>query len=333
MTRQRLTMGSGKYDQFEGIDDGRVQIPGVEIEHTTSTIVTEIFEPMMKRQGFDIAELGLTYYLRSLDFDDPPFIALPVFPARAFRHSAIYINTSSGIERPEDLAGKTIGEFATYGHDGGVWAKGFLADEFGVTPDQSRWVVGGLDRPIAPIDYIPFLHPGDVEVSTAEPGTDLGALLERGEIDALISGNVPLAMREDSPHVARLFPNYKAVEREWFTRTGIFPIAHVLVVKRTLLDAHPGLAPRLYNAFVASKALALQSKELGRITNFTDVMVPWLNDLVQDNREIDDHDWWAYGVQANRHAVDTFLRHHFEQGLSQRRWTVDEIFAPEVLDT
>lgn len=223
MTRQRLTMGSGKYDQFEGIDDGRVQIPGVEIEHTTSTIVTEIFEPMMKRQGFDIAELGLTYYLRSLDFDDPPFIALPVFPARAFRHSAIYINTSSGIERPEDLAGKTIREFATYGHDGGVWAKGFLADEFGVTPDQSRWVVGGLDRPIAPIDYIPFLHPGDVEVSTAEPGTDLGALLERGEIDALISGNVPLAMREDSPHVARLFPNYKAVEREWFTRTGILP--------------------------------------------------------------------------------------------------------------
>ncbi|MDN5854862.1 MAG: 4,5-dihydroxyphthalate decarboxylase [Actinomycetia bacterium] len=333
MTARRLRMGSLKYDQFTGITEGRVRIPGAEIEHTVATIATDIFEPMMKRQEFDIAELGFTYYLRSLDLDDPPFIALPVFPARAFRHSAIYINTNSDIHGPEDLAGKTIGEFVTYGHDGGVWAKGFLADEFGVTPNQSRWITGGLDRPMPPLDYIPFLHPDDVEVTPAGPGVDLGSLLECGQIDALISGNVPLPMRDGSPHVDRLFPNFKHVERDWFTRTGIFPIAHVMVVKRTLLADDPDLVHRLYNGFVASKALARQGQELGRITNFVDLMIPWINDLVQDNQRVCDQDWWAYGIGANRHTIDTFLRYHFEQGLSRRRWTDAEIFAPELLRT
>lgn len=200
-----LTMGSLRYDQFQGIGDGRVTMEGFDIQHTTSTIASEIFQRMMRDRAFDVSELGLTYYLRSLDFDDPPFIALPVFPARAFRHSAIYVNTHSGAMTPADLVGKTIGEFVTYGHVGGVWAKGILQDDFGVRPNQSRWIVGGLERPIDPIDYIPFLHPADVDVTVAAPGADLGAMLERGEIDALISGNVPAAMRNGSPHVRRLF--------------------------------------------------------------------------------------------------------------------------------
>src|SRR5690625_6907331 len=136
---------------------------------------------MIRRREFDVAELGLTYFLRTLDTEERPFLALPVFPARVFRRSAIFVNTSAGIARPEDLAGKRVGEFVMYGHDAGVWAKGILQDEHGVRPESIRWTVGGLDRPLAPIDYVPARHPDDVDVRTAPDGVDLATMLRSEE--------------------------------------------------------------------------------------------------------------------------------------------------------
>ena len=265
MSDLKLKIAFWDYDRTRALADGAVKIDGVDATFQSAPIVSEIFERMIRHREFDVAELGMTYYLRTLDFDDPPFIALPVFPNRCFRHSAIYVNTASGIKKPGDLAGKTVGEFAVYGHDAGVWPKGILSDEHGVTPDQSRWIIGGLDWPMKPIDFIPHLHPANVEVTWAPAGTDLGAMLEAGEIDALISANVPKCALSKSPKVARLFPDYISVEREYYQRTGIFPIMHTVVIRRDLLAQHPDLARMIYRGFCAAKDVAMENYRKGLI--------------------------------------------------------------------
>ena len=226
MTDLKLDIAFWDYDRTRALADGNVKIDGADVTFHSARIVTEIFERMIRRREFDVSELGMTYYLRTLDFDDPPFIALPVFPNRCFRHSAIYVNKASGIKRPEDIAGKTVGEFAVYGHDAGVWPKGILSDEYGVTPDQCRWVIGGLDWPLQPIDFVPHPHPADVEVTFAPEGKELGEMLEAGEIDALISADVPKCVLNGSQQVVRLFIDYESAERDYFKRTRIFPIMH-----------------------------------------------------------------------------------------------------------
>jgi hypothetical protein len=322
-----------KYDHIRALIDGRVKIDGVATEFESAPIISVTFEKMIRGRAYDVCELGLTFYLRTLELDDPPFIAIPVFPNRHFRHSAIYVNTNSGIREPKDLVGKTIGEFATYGHDAGIWPKGILADDHGVTPEQSRWVVGGTDWFMPPLDFIPFIRPEGVEIEVTPEGKTLGAMLDGGEIDALISAVVPQCVLTGSPNVAHLFPDYPTVEREYFKRTGIFPIMHTVVVRRELLTEHPDLAAKLLDGFTRAKELAEQSWQIGRMEDHSAVMVPWISKLYEDNREVLGDSAWPYGMAANRENIDTFLRYSFEQGLTSRRFTCEEIFAQELLDT
>ncbi len=333
MSDLKLDIAFWDYDRTRALSDGTVKIDGVDATFHSGRIVTEIFERMIRQRDFDVSELGMTYYLRTLDFDDPPFIALPVFPNRCFRHSAIYINTASGIKRPEDIAGKTVGEFAVYGHDAGVWPKGILSDDYGVAPDQCRWIVGGLDWPLQPIDFIPHPHPANIEVMSAPEGKELGEMLEGGEIDALISADVPKCVLNKSPKVARLFDEYESAERDYYQRTGIFPIMHTVVVRRELLSEYPEIVKTVYQGFCDAKDIAMEQYKKGLIFNNMGIMIPWFSKLVDEDRSLLGEDWWPYGVEANRKAVDTFLRYHFEQGLSKRRLTCEDIFAPELLGT
>ncbi len=328
----KLKFAFWDYDRTRALADGTVKIDGVDASFHSARIVSEIFEGMIRGREYDVSELGMTYYLRTLDFDDPPFIALPVFPNRSFRHSAIYVNVASGIKKPEDLVGKTVGEFAIYGHDAGVWPKGILSDEYRVTPDQCRWIVGRLDWPLKPIDFIPHLHPPHIEV-TSDPGKDLGEMLEAGEIDALISANVPRCILNNSPKVTRLFEDYETVEREYYRRSGIFPIMHTVVISREVLAQHPYLARTVYQGFCDAKNAAADQYRRGLIFNNMGIMIPWLSKLINDDRRVLGDDWWPYGVEANRKAVDAFCRYHFEQGLSKRRLTCEDIFVPELLET
>ena len=322
---------SVRYDA-RALFDGSITIDGVDATWKSATTIPEIFQRMMRDREFDFAELGLTFYLRTLDLDSA-FIAIPVFPNRVFRHSCVFVNTDSGITEPKNLAGKTIGEFGIYGQDSGVWAKGILMDEYGFKPEQSRWVIGGLDRPMPPFDFVSHPHPANVEVTVAPQGKALSSMLDAGEIDALFTANVPQCVLDESPHVTRLFPDFEPLERDYYLRTGIFPIMHTVVLRRELLDAHPGLAHTVYRAFLAAKdAAAGRYRQARRIYEVT-TMVPWMNALVERNRQLFPDDWWPYGVTANRTAIDTYLRYHFEQGLSARRWTVEEIFVSELRET
>ncbi len=328
----KLDIAFWNYDRTRPLSDGTVQIEGVEPRFHTARIVPEIFGSMIRDRAYDVSELGLTYFLRTMDFDDPPFLAIPVFPNRCFRHSAIYVNKASGIRRPEDLAGKTVGELAFYGHDAGVMPKGMLSDEFGVTPDQCRWVTGGIDFPMEPIDYVPQPHPDGVDVTRAPDGADLGEMLEAGEIDALISADVPKCVLLKSPRVGRLFEDYETAERGYYRRTGIFPIMHTVVVKKELASEHPGVVKAVYQGFCEAKDAMAEQLVKGMTFNNMATMVPWLSQLLGEDRDLLGDDWWPYGLEANRKAIDTYLRYHFEQGLSKRRMTCEEIFVPEFLE-
>ena len=252
---------------------------------------------------------------------------------RSFRHSAIYINKASGITRPQDLAGKRVGELAMYGHDAGVWPKGILSDEFGVRPEQSRWLVGGIDFPIKPVDWVPQPHPAGVEVEQAAAGTDLGDLLVSGEIDALISADAPKAVLEKHPVVGRLFENYVEVERDYFRRTGHFPIMHTVVVRKELAERQPEVVKAVYKGFQGAKTACEEQLVKGMTFNNMATMIPWLSALIAEDREVLGEDWWPYGMARNRSALDAFLRYHHEQGLSKRRLTCEDIFVPGLLET
>ena len=333
MSDLKLDIAFANYDRTRALADGTVKVDGVDADFHTARIVTEIFERMVASREFDVSELGMSYFLRTFDSDERPFVAIPVFPNRCFRHSAIYVNKASGIEKPEDLAGKTVGELALYGHDAGVWPKGILSDEYGVTPEQCRWIVGGIDFPLKPIDFVPQPHPDNVDVTWADKDADLGEMLEAGEIDALISADVPKCVLEKSPKVGRLFEDYEATERDYYRRTGIFPIMHTVAVKRELAAEHPEVVEAVYRGFCDAKDAATEQYTEGMTFMNLATMLPWFGKLIDEDRGLMGDDWWPYGMEANREAVDTFLRYHYEQGLSKRRLTCEYIFVPELLGT
>ena len=333
MSNERLDIAFWNYDRTRALADGSVRIDGVDATFHSGRIVTEIFEAMITERKYDVSELGMTYFLRTIEDRDPPYLALPVFPVRSFRHGAIYINKASGITRPEDLNGKTIGELAVYGHDAGTMPKGMLSDEHGFRPETCRWIVGGIDFPIRPVTYIPQSHPDDVEVVRAPDGADLGKMLEAGEIDALISADIPECVLRKSPKVGRLFEDYETVERDYYRRTGIFPIMHTVVVKAELVRNHPEIVDALYRGFCDAKQVQVDQLVKGMTFNNMQTMIPWLTPLIGANREVLGDDWWPYGIAANRAALDAVLRYHHEQGLTKRRFRIEDIFAPSLLGT
>lgn len=328
-----LRIGSFRYDTTEALFDGSVTVKGVgSTAMSTAATLPDIFARFVRNEDVDVSEFGMTFLLRALD-EGAPFVAIPAFPCRAFRHSAVFINADSGITGPADLIDKTIGEFGVYGQDPGVWMKGIFADEYGFRPERNRWVIGGLDHPAPPFEFTRHPHPELLDITTVPEGRTLSKMLDSGEIDALFTANVPQPFLDGSPNIIRLLPDYEPLERDYYRRTGNFPIMHTVVARRELLAAHPGLARAIYTAFHEAKEAGAERYRKFRRLYQTPVMVPWLNPLMEQNDRLLGEDWWPYGVSANWTALDTFLRYHHEQGLSARRWTVEEIIAPDLLDS
>ena len=316
----KLKTACWDYDRTRALFDGRVKPRDIELDMWSTREVSVIMERMIRERAFDVSELGVTYYIRSLELLGGPFVAIPVFPNRFFRHSSVFVNVGSGVETPRDLAGKKVGELHRYGHD-----------DFGVSARSQIHYVGGLDHPVTAPDWAPFDPPPGVEIHHLGPDQTLSDMLDRGEIDALYSAQIPACYREGSKNARRLFPDFEPVEADYFRRTGIFPIMHTVVIRRDVYEANRWIARALMEAFEAAKALVMNGYSMSDVFFNAPSMIPWFAGLRERVRGLMGPDFWPYGVEANRKTLEACLRHHHEQGLTKRLFTVEELFAPETL--
>jgi 4,5-dihydroxyphthalate decarboxylase len=331
MADLKVTLACWNYDRTRGLMDGSVRPEGVDLTYRMA-FVAEIFERMVRNKEFEVSELGLTFYLRSLELEDPPFIAIPVFPLRFFRHAAVFVNTASGISSPKDLVGRNVGELLCYGHDSGIWSKGIFKDDYGVPTDSYTYYVGNIaEHPLPKWDWLPFNAPPSVRLNHLGPAQTLDAMLESGEIDALYSAIVPPSLLKGSPKVKRLFDNYEAVERDYFRRTSIFPIMHTVVIRRDVYQKYPWLAQSMCKAFQEAKDQAFNMYKAGDPYNSASIMIPWFMAHREENKKLLGDDYWPYGLEPNRKVLDTFLRYHYEQGILKRKWKLEDIFATETV--
>lgn len=321
-----LVLACWDYDRTRALQDGRVAPEGIDLTYLPIGMPESFFR-MLHHGEFHASEMSLSWYTRTLVADEPPFIAIPVFPSRMFRHSSIYVHSASGIEKPEDLIGKRVG-VPEYQMTAAVWIKGTLAEHYGVPVESVSYHTGGLREPGRTEQ--PMNLPPEIRVEPIGPNETLAGLIESGGIDALYTAEMPEPFRMRSPSVRRLFPDYEQVEGEYFASTGIFPIMHTVVLRRDVYRENPWIAQSLTKAFAAAQQIAYD--DLEEMTALK-TMLPWLAAHLEQTRTRMGDDFWPYGFERNRQALETFLRYSYEQGLLPRRLEPDELFAPETLRT
>jgi 4,5-dihydroxyphthalate decarboxylase len=320
-----LTLACGDYDRTRALWDGRVSVEGVNLTYLRLQ-PEEIFWRMLRHREFDLSEMSLAMYAIGRARGEMPFVAIPVFPSRCFRHSAIYVNAGAGIAEPGDLIGRNVG-VPEYQITAAVWVRGILQREYGVRPEQLVWVTGGQERPDREAK-IPLRPLPSVRIERAPAGRPLNEMLVSGEIAALVAARPPSSFLAGDERVRRLFPDYRAVERDYFQRTGIFPIMHTIAIKEEIHARHPWLAQSLVKAFTAAKALCLQQIENVAALSY---MLPWMMADVEEMAALMGDDPWPYGVEANRQTLETLLDDLHAQGLMERPLAVEELFAPSTL--
>ena len=327
MPRLQLSLACWDYDRTRAIADGSVRPEGIEVNYQ-NLFVEETFFRMARFREFDAAEMSLSSYCVSLMRDDPAFVAIPVFPSRFFRHSCIFVSEKSGIREPKDLARKRIG-VPEYQMTAPVWIRGILQDEYGVDPASPEYWTGGEEEP-GRDEKLKLDLPERFKVRPIGPGQTLAQMIADGEIDAMHTARTPSTFHARPGAVRRLFENYVEVEKSYYRKTKIFPIMHTIVIRRELYDANRWIAQSLYKAFAQAQRRTYEN--LGT-TMANASMLPWQAAHVEEARRELGEDWWPYGVAPNRRVLETFLRYHHEQGLSKRRLKVEELFAPETLES
>lgn len=320
MSALRISLACTVTDRTRPILDGVVGIEGCEVEPITGE-PEDLFARALRHEEFDVTELSLSSYLIVAARGTSAYVAVPAFPSRAFRHAAVYVRADRGIDRPEDLAGRTVG-VPEYQQTVGLWIRGILADRHGVPPSAMRWRSGGLERPGAE-ERIPVqVHEG-IDLRPIGPDATLSGMLAAGELDAIVSPRPPSCFETGHPDVRRLWPDHRKEERRFYLETKLFPIMHVVAIRRTLVGRHPWLAASVLRAFDESKRLAIHDLEQ---TNVLRVTLPWID--LDDVRSLMGEDYWPYGVAANRGELTSAARWSFEEGLSSKLLEPEDLFDP-----
>lgn len=325
MPKLDVSLACGGYLRTKGLWDGSVVPNGVRLSYVKLT-PPEIFWRMLRFEEFDVSEMSLSAFLQSVSRDEGRFVGVPVFPARMFRHAAIFINADSGIEEPEDLRGRRIG-LPEYHMTAAMFVRGMLADEHEVQATEIQWVQGGQEEP-GRVERVSLGLPPDIALDV-ETDRSLNEMLLAGDIDALITPFAPSGFRNGSGRIRRLFSDPIRIERDYHRRTGIFPIMHIVVLRKAVADRHPWLVESIYDAFEAAK-----QQHYADLRMFGEPLMsfPWfdlhLEEVLRDFGE----DFWPYGVEPNRHVLELAARYSFEQAISARVVGVEELFPESCLD-
>ncbi len=311
------------YDRTRPLMDGRVRPEGIN-PNISVLRPREIFPRMLQDREFHAAEMSLASYVILKARDKCPFVAIPVMLSKIFRHDCIYVRPDAGISEPADLRGKRVG-LPQYSSTAGVFIKGLVQHEYGVGPTEISWFMGGQDTP-APAPLVTLNLPADIHLEFIPEDKTLEGMLAAGELDALFATYIPNLFLNDSPKIARLFPNFKEVEQDYYRRTGIFPIMHMVVVREDVHREHPWVASSLYRAFTEAKDLAVN-----RLydTDALALTLPFLIDHMEETWKIFGSDYWSYGVESNRPALEALAQYVVDQGLAPRVVSPGELF-PEI---
>jgi 4,5-dihydroxyphthalate decarboxylase len=326
MAKLQLSVAIGDYDRTRPLLDGSVQIDGVS-PLTMTLSPEEIFFRAFRHEDFDVCELSLSSFALKVAAGACPYVGVPAFVSRAFRHTSIYVRKDR-IKTPADLKARRIG-VAEYQLTANVWARALLADDHGVAASDPIWVHGGLEEPGRP-EKIALTLPASIRLEAAPAGGPLSEALAAGEIDAIVSPRAPSCHVRGDPHIGWLFDDPVAAASDYYRRWRVFPIMHLVGVRRSLADRHPWLPGAILKAFSQAKTLAF-----ARLadTAASKVMLPFVEERLLAARTLLGEDYWSYGLASNLSALHYFLRHHHEQGLSRRLLVPAELFHPSTHET
>jgi 4,5-dihydroxyphthalate decarboxylase len=321
--RVPITFACGLYDRMQALYTGEVRPEGIDLDFINIDAPRAIFDRMAGGQEFDVSELSSTEFITRAAAEDRKFVALPVFPSRTFRHSFITVNRRAGIHAPKDLEGKRIG-VPLYTMTAAVWIRGHLQHDYDVDLSGVQWVQGAINGAAGhgSPNVLPMTREAQLTVNNS--GKSLSQLLDEGEIDAIIGTTLPESIKHN-PDIQRLFPNFREVEKDYYRRTGIFPIMHLVAIKRDVYERNPFIGQSLYRAFCESKRVALDKMRNLAALRY---MLPWLTDDLDELESVFGGDPWSYGLKTNRKTISTLITYMTEQGLLKAEYPVDDLFVP-----
>ena len=318
MANQTITIGCRDYDHTRALADGRVKVDDIELKFVNISPPSQIFLRMLHDEEFDASEMSLSNYMIALGKGDHRFVAIPVFPSRVFRHSYIWIHTEAGIQKPQDLKGKKVG-IADYSMTALLFVRGLLQHQYGVLPQDIHWFRRRSE-------HVAIDIPPGIRIDSIAKDQTLDGLFEDGRLDALAVTSPPRAFLQGSPVVRRLFPDCRTVEAEYYRQTKIFPIMHMVVIRRAIYEQEPTVAIRLVEGFEAAKRKAFEDYTEGLSS------LPWVNLDLEYAQQVLGKDVYPYGVKKNLPTLEAATLYSHEQGLTQRRFAVNELFARETLE-
>ncbi len=323
MSNLPLMFATSEYDHFNDLANGRVTAQGIDL-NVNFYEVEEIFYRMALHRDFDLSEMSFAKFVAQVSGDRPDIIGLPVFPSRVFRLSNIYVHKKSGIKSPADLKGKRVGT-PEWAQTASVYTRGWLTDHVGIKLSQIDWRQAGVDQP-GRIEKVKLKLPKGVKV-TPVPDKSLSEMLATGELDAAFSAHAPHSFLEGNPNVQRLFPNYREVEAEYYKKTKVFPIMHVIAIKKKILEENPWVAANLMTAFEKARA-----NSIARVLEITAsrMPIPWLTYEGEEKMKLLGSDYFPYGIEDNRTTLEAFLKWTYEQGIAQRHLKPEDLF-PKVV--
>ncbi len=317
-----LTIVTDNYDRVQGVKTGKVPVEGCDVTYFHLP-PSSSFPRLMRNREFQVCEMSLSTYMLSRSRYDLPYRAIPMIVSRVFAQCSIWVRTDGSVEKPKDLKGKTLG-LPNYHFTRGLCVKGMLADEFGVSHTDMKYCFGGVDTAFDHAYMKEFELPDGVEGSAAPPGKTLSQMLLDGEIDAITAARDPQTFLEGHPGVKRLFPDFRNVEREYWERTHVWPIMHVLGIREDVLEKYEWLPINLLDAFELSKQEAIERlHELDALT----VTLPWLVAEVEETKALMGEDYWPFGIEPNRPTLDAMTRWSFDQGISSFKWIPEDLFV------